>query len=119
MNVDAPALPGKKCGNASSGIDGISGRKPDKYGNPYPKRDQCYITTAKTANSNKTLTKLILKKVILHRASAGVPTYGGDNQVGVLWYYFKDYSCPEVKIFSQYQDNLDVEIFPGGLIPVG
>ena len=36
----------------------------------------------------------------------------------VLWDDFKAHSCPEVKIFFLSQDNLDIEILPGGLTPV-
>ena len=65
------------------------------------------------------MTKLILKKVIISLAGAGVPSDGGDHQVGVMWNDFKAQSCPEVKSFFQSQDNLDVDIFSGGLTPVG
>ena len=85
--------PGKKFGNAASSTSGIRGRKHDKNGNPYPKRNQCYITVANTEKSNNNLTKLIPKKVVLPLEGAGVPADEGDHQVGVLWYEFKAHSC--------------------------
>ena len=63
-------------------------RKPDVNGNPYPTREECYITVSKTANSNEHLTNLILKKVIL-------PVMGMENdgtseqQIGLLWDEFR------------------------------
>ena len=93
--------------------------KPDNNWYPNPKSEQCYITVAKTANSNKTLTKIISRKVILPCVGAGVPSDDIDHLVGVLWDNFKAHSCPEVKRFCQSQDNLDVDIFPVWLKPVG
>ena len=94
LNKDAPAPPGKKCGNTASISNEIRERKPDKYGNPHPKREQCYINIVKTANPHKNLTEKIPKKFILPCAGAGVTADGGDNLVGVLWDDFKDHSCP-------------------------
>ena len=59
-----PTKPGKKSGNVGSITREIMDRKPDKDGNHYPTRVQCYITVTKTANSNHEWTNLILKKVI-------------------------------------------------------
>ena len=83
------------------------------------------MTVKKTANSDKDLTKLILKKVILPGAGvtflpgAGVTSPGTcDHRVGLLWDEFKAHSCPEVKTYCQSHDFLDVNIIPGGLTPV-
>ena len=118
LKKSSPAPQDKKCGNNASVTDEIREPKPDKDGNPYPKRNQCYNTIAKTENYNKIFTKLILKKVILPRAGADVNVGGGDYQVFLMWGDFKGHLCPKVKSFFLYQDNLDVDISTGGLTPV-
>ena len=99
LNKSAPDPPGEKCGNSASITAETRENKPYKDKNPYPNNEKCYITVSKTANSNKTSTHIILKKVIPTHAGAGVIADVGDHQGGVLWYGFKAHSCPEVKIF--------------------
>ena len=123
----AASIPsGQKSGNRASVTYEIKNRLPDKDGNTYPTREQCYMTVKKTANSDKDLTKLILKKVILPGAGVtfqdddGLTSPGTcDHRVGLLWDEFKAHSCPEVKSYCQSHDFLDVDIIPGGLTPVG
>ena len=64
------------------------------------------------------MTEIILNKVIIPRAGAGVTADGSDNQVCVIWDDFKAHSCPEVKNFCLSQYNMDVDIFMGVLTPV-
>lgn len=120
-----PVPSGKKCGNRASVTYEIKNRHldecADRDGNKYPSRDKIYMTVAKTANSNKDLTQLILKKVILPGAGAVKQgnTLTCDHKIGLLWDDFKSHSCPEVKSFCQSFDFLDVLILPGGLTPEG
>ena len=79
FNKVAPAPPDKKYVNAIFVTAEIRDRKPDKDGNPYPKREECYINLSKTENSNKTLTKLILKEVIISLEGAVVLSDGIDH----------------------------------------
>ena len=74
----------KNCVDAASVTAEIREHKPDKDGNPFTKREQCYITIATTANPNKTFTEIMLKKVIIPCAGSGVHDGGGDCKDGVL-----------------------------------
>ena len=92
----APTPHDKKCVNKYSDTYGVMHRLPDKYGNPYPTCKKCYIVVSKTANSNKDLTELYLKKVLF--SGAGVSSeVTCDPRVCLLWDYFKAHSCPTVK----------------------
>ena len=61
------------------------------------------------------MTEIILNKFFIPHSGAGVTVDVGDHRAGVLWDDFKAHLCPEVKNFFLSQDNLDVDIFPGGL----
>ena len=71
--------------------------KLDKDGNPYPTREQCYITVTKTANSNQEHTNLILKKVILPGMGMDAATQTSPEQIDVLWDEFRCHSSKVVK----------------------
>ena len=87
-------------------------RLPDKYGNPYPTHKKYYIVVSKTANSNKDLTELYLKKFIF--TGVCVSSEGTcDHRVDLLWDDFKAHSCHTVKCFYKYHDFLDVDIIGG------
>ena len=112
-----------KHGNIKSVTYEIAHRLPDKNGELYPTREECYITVAKTANSNQDLTNLILKKVILPGVGAekNADEPGGmicDHQVGVLWDDFRGHHATPDKSICTSLLFLDVEIIPGGLTPV-
>ena len=72
-------------------------RLPDKDGNPYPTRDQCYITCTKTTNSNQEWTNLILKKVILPELGMDMTMETSPEQIGLIWDEFRGHSAAIVK----------------------
>ena len=114
----APAKPGKKCGNKASITYEIKNRLPDKEGNPYPTRNQCYITCTKTANSNQEHTNLILKKVILPELGMDMATETSPEKIGLIWDEFRGHSAGIVKEYCLSLNFFHPEIIPGGLTPV-
>ena len=72
-------------------------RLPDKDGNPYPTREQCYITCTKTANSNQEWTNLILKKVILPELGMDMTTETSPEKIGLIWDAFWGHSAAIMK----------------------
>jgi hypothetical protein len=93
-------------------------RLPDKDGNPYPTRDQCYITCTKTANSNQEWTNLILKKVILPELGMDMTTETSPEKIGLIWDEFRGHSATIVKEYCLSLSCFHPEIIPGGLTPV-
>ena len=91
---------------------------PDKDGNPYPTREQCYITCTKTANSNQEWTNLILKKVILPELGMDMTTETSPEQIGLIWDEFRGHSAAIVKEYCLSLSFFHPEIIPGGLTPV-
>ena len=91
---------------------------PDKDGNPYPTRDQCYITCTKTANSNQEWTNLILKKVILPELGMDMTTETSPEKIGLIWDEFRDHSAAIVKEYCLSLSSFHPEIIPGGLTTV-
>ena len=115
MNVLLPNW--EKYGNKASITFEIRHRLPDKQGNHYPSREQCYITTTKTANSNQEWTNLILKKVIL--PGMGMKEDGTSTEkIGLLWDEFRGHSAEIVKEFCTSLPFFYPEIIPGGLTPL-
>ena len=92
----APAPHSKNCGNKASITYEVMHCFPDKYGNPYPTRKKCYIVISKTANSNKDLTEIYLKKM-LFPVSGVSSEVTCDHRFGILWGDFEAHSCTPVK----------------------
>ena len=110
----APEPHNKKCGNKYPITYKFMSLLPDKYGNPYPTHKKYYIVVSKTANSNKDLTELYLKKFIF--TGVCVSSEGTcDHRVGLPSVEFKAHRCPPVKEFCKSLNFLDVEIIGDGL----
>ena len=110
-----PAKPGKNCGNKAS--IAYENMLPDNNSNPYPTREQCYITCTKTANSNQEHAILINKKVILVELGMDVSTETFLEKIGVLWDEFWGHFAEIVKKYCLSLTFLCPEIIPGGLTP--
>ena len=87
----APAPHNKKCVTYE-----VMRRLPDKCINPCTTHKKCYIVVSKTENSNKDLTEIYLKKVILPGKGVSYKVTC-EHRVGIIWYDFKAHSFPPVK----------------------
>ena len=65
-----PTPAGKTCGHKNTVTYEIVNNVPDKWGNQYPPRNECYISVSETANSNGKLTIDFLDNVFYPEVGA-------------------------------------------------
>ena len=123
IDSTAPVLERKKCGASNSVTRGITDWRDDKNGTSYPPKGSVYMTVSRTANSNKELNLMYLKKIIF--PAFGIIEKEAENfhqRSGIMCDDFKGHSSELVKDFTldpSRRENLKFDIMKGERTPVG